>query len=65
MESFKNRLKRIRWDKQLSQKQVAEMLGIPVSTYANWEQGRTQPSVEDIRNIISLFDIDANELFKK
>lgn len=60
---FKENLKSLREDRKLSQKQVAEKLSIPVSTYANWEQGRTQPSIEDIYRILSLFEIEANELF--
>ena len=60
---FKENLKALREERKLSQKQVAENLNIPVSTYANWEQGRTQPSIEDICRILSLFEIEANELF--
>lgn len=47
----------------LTQKQIADKLNLPVSTYANWEQGRTEPSIEDIFLLIDQFDIEANELF--
>lgn len=60
---FSNKLKNIRWDKRLSQKSVSEKLGIAASTYSNWEQGRTEPSISDIYRLIEVFDIDANELF--
>ncbi len=60
---FKNNLKTLREEKRLSQKDVALKLGVPVSTYANWEQGRREPSIEDLFNIIAIFEIDANELF--
>jgi len=36
--SFGNRLHEARKDKGLSQQQVADLLGIPVKTYANWER---------------------------
>lgn len=62
-EKFISRLKGIRQDKNFSQKQIAEQLGIPVSTYANWEQGRREPSINDIFKLISVLGIDANELF--
>lgn len=62
---FKENLKALREEKKLSQKQVADSLNIPVSTYANWEQGRTQPSIEDIYRILELLEIEANELFEK
>lgn len=60
---FSNRLKTLRQEKQYSQKEVAEKLGVAVSTYANWEQGRRFPTVCDIFNLLAVFEIDANELF--
>ena len=42
---FSARLKEIREERQLSQKAVSNKLGCAVSTYANWEQGRTEPSI--------------------
>ena len=62
-ELFCKQLKDLRAEKELSQKEVAERLGVAVSTYANWEQGRTEPSIYDIFNLLSVFEIDANELF--
>ena len=62
-ELFCKQLKELRSEKELSQKEVAARLGLPVSTYANWEQGRTEPSVYDIFNLLYVFDVDANELF--
>lgn len=60
---FSARLKEIREEKQLSQKNVADKLGCAVSTYANWEQGRTEPSIYDIFNLMWVYEIEANELF--
>ena len=62
-EIFSQRLKTLRKEKLMSQKDVAEKLCIAVSTYANWEQGRRQPTVEDIFNLIRILDIEAAELF--
>lgn len=61
--AFCDRLKELRAEKQLSQQSVAEKLGCPVSTYANWEQGRREPSIFDIYNILKVYEIDANDLF--
>ncbi|MDE5666633.1 MAG: helix-turn-helix domain-containing protein, partial [Clostridia bacterium] len=33
------------------------------STYANWEQGRREPSIIDIYKIISALEVQPNELF--
>ena len=60
---FCENLKKLRTVNKLSQKQIAEKLGIPVSTYANWEQGRRMPSISEIYKLLSVFEIDANELF--
>lgn len=60
---FSERLKDLRQEKGLSQKSVANKLGVAVSTYANWEQGRTEPSIYDIYNLLWVFDIEANDLF--
>ncbi len=60
---FGENLKFIRKDKGMTQKEVADKLFIAVSTYANWEQGRRDPSIEDIVNLTGVFEIDFNELF--
>ena len=60
---FSQRLKDLREERHLSQATVANKLGCAVSTYANWEQGRREPSVYDIFNILWVFEIEANELF--
>lgn len=60
---FSEKLRNLRAEKNYSQKTVAKKLGIPVSTYANWEQGRREPSIYDIFNLMWVYDIEANELF--
>ena len=60
---FCEKLKDIRDEKRLSQKAISEKLGVAVSTYANWEQGRTEPCINDIYRLIEVFEVDANELF--
>lgn len=60
---FTENLKAIRLSKRLRQKDVAGAMQIPQSTYANWEQGRTEPSIQDIFRLIEFFEIEANDLF--
>ncbi len=60
---FSKRLKELREERKYSQKTVANKLGCAVSTYANWEQGRTEPSIYDIYNIMWVYEIEPNELF--
>ncbi|UYL07515.1 helix-turn-helix domain-containing protein [Bdellovibrio sp. SKB1291214] len=40
METLGKRLKRLRSDKDMSAQQVADLAGIPVTTYREWENGR-------------------------
>lgn len=59
---FCENLKSIRKEKGFSQKQVALQLGVVESCYANWEQGRTEPSVSMLRNLCRVFSISIDEL---
>lgn len=58
-------MKEFRDFKQLSQKKVAEQLGVAESTYANWEQGRRDPGIADLINLLKVLEIDPRELFWK
>ncbi|MBR2870330.1 MAG: helix-turn-helix transcriptional regulator [Clostridia bacterium] len=46
----------------LTQKQVAQKLAVVESCYANWEQGRTEPNIENLRKLSKLFDVSLDEL---
>ena len=59
---FCENLKSIRKEKGLSQKQVALKLGVVESCYANWEQGRTEPSISMLRKICEIFIVNIDEL---
>ena len=59
---FCENLKNARKECGLTQKQVSETLGVVESCYANWEQGRTEPNIEMLRNIGVIFNISIDEL---
>ena len=59
---FCENLRSIRKEKGLSQRQVAEKLGVVESCYANWEQGRTEPSISMLRKLCEIFVINIDEL---
>ena len=46
----------------LTQRQVAEALGVVESCYANWEQGRTEPNIEMLRKLGSIFNVSIDDL---
>lgn len=59
---FCNNLKSVRKEFRYTQKEVALKLGVVESCYANWEQGRTEPSIEMLRNLGEIFKIDMETL---
>ncbi|MDE6189197.1 MAG: helix-turn-helix domain-containing protein [Clostridia bacterium] len=59
---FCENLKSIRKECCLTQKQVANVLGVVESCYANWEQGRTEPNIDMLRKLCGIFGITVDEL---
>ncbi len=59
---FCENLKAARKEAGLTQKQVANFLGVVESCYANWEQGRSEPNVQMIRELLKVLDVDADTL---
>ena len=59
---FCENLKSVRLSCNLTQKQVAEKLGVVVSCYANWEQGRTEPSVEMLKRLAKIYQVTTDYL---
>ena len=59
---FKANLKAIRKEKNLTQRQIAEQLGVVESCYANWEQGRTEPDISTLRRLSLIFGVSIDYL---
>ena len=59
---FKANLKAIRKERNLTQWQVAERLGVVESCYANWEQGRTEPDISTLRKLSLIFGVSIDYL---
>jgi transcriptional regulator with XRE-family HTH domain len=56
-------LKKLRNEKRWTLKEVAEKLGlVGHSTYSNWEYGRTEPDLEMLKKIASIYDVDVKYL---
>ena len=53
MEKFSERLKRLRSEKRIYQREAAEYLGITLRAYQTYESGECEPS---IKNLIALAD---------
>jgi transcriptional regulator with XRE-family HTH domain len=57
-----SRIARLRQEAGLSQQAVADELGIPQQTYANYEVARARPSAAMLPEIARLFGISVDEL---
>ena len=55
---FAERLKILREDKKLTQKQLAELLDVSSGTVGMWEQGRRTPPVAMMEKIASLLGVE-------
>lgn len=54
-ENIAPRIKRARRENNLTQQQVAEILGIHQSTIAGYEKGRTEPNAETLGELSRLY----------
>lgn len=62
METLKDRLILARKSKNMKQKDVATMLNITRSCYANYEQGLREPEIDTLKKLCLIFDISADYL---
>lgn len=60
--SFKDKLKELRKSKEMTQTQVANLLNMSKTGYASWEQGLSQPSIEQLKLLCSFFEVSADYL---
>lgn len=56
------RLLELRTEKGLSQRETARLMQISQGTYNNWENGRTQPSIEQLIALAELFSVSVDYL---
>ena len=59
---FHQNLKILRHKKQLSQQLLAEALGIPRTTYSEYEKGNTEPNLKLLKRMSELFKISLDQL---
>ena len=56
------KIKELRKEAKLTQKQLAKMLHKSETGFASWEQGLSEPSVNDIRLLCIILDVSADYL---
>jgi transcriptional regulator with XRE-family HTH domain len=62
METFAKRITNLRLKNGLTQKQVAESLGVPLSTYKEWEYGRKIQGEEYYVRMSEVFSVSIRNL---
>ena len=56
------RLLDLRKEKNMSQRQMAKFFNVTQGTYNNWEQGNTQPSIEQLIELARFFSVSVDYL---
>lgn len=62
MNYFTDKLKALRKEKKLTQKEFAEMLGIKQNSYSDWETGKNEPNLENIIKIAKILNTSTDYL---
>jgi len=60
MKTFGEKLKDLRLEKSLTQKDLAQALSITVPTLSHWECNYQEPSFKDLAAICRFFDVSAD-----
>ena len=60
---FSERLKELRLEKDLSQKDIADLVHVNRVTYTNWEKGNREPSFENLIKLADLFEVSLDWFF--
>lgn len=63
MKMFEKRLREVRKSKKTTQKELAEQIGIKKNSYSDWENGKTEPSFENLVKLADLLDVSLDWLF--
>ena len=62
MEKLAEKLKELRIEKGLSQREVSRALGMTRNAFTNYENGYREPSLDNLKKICQFFDVSADYL---
>ncbi|WFA75375.1 helix-turn-helix transcriptional regulator [Streptococcus suis] len=65
MATFTERLKELRKKNNLTQRELADMLGVSQGSYANWENGKREPNLARLGDIAIYFNTSIDYLTGK
>lgn len=52
----------LRGNKKISQKEAADLIGVSVETWSNWENAKTFPNVLKIKRIEEVFGVEYKDI---
>ncbi|EPU98761.1 helix-turn-helix domain-containing protein [Streptococcus dysgalactiae subsp. dysgalactiae] len=59
---FPQRLKKLRKEKGLTQKELGERLGVKQNTFTNWENGKREPNLSTILKLAEILETTTDNL---
>ncbi len=59
---FKDRIKKLRKENNLNQQQIGDILGYRYTAISNYESGRNEPSIADLKKLAEFFDVSMDYL---
>jgi transcriptional regulator with XRE-family HTH domain len=62
--SLNKKLKQLREEREKTQKEVAEALGIKEQVYQRYEYGTREPKIDVIRKLARYYNISADEILE-
>ena len=62
---FKDRLKELRIEKNLTQDKLAKLVGMSKMTISHWESGYCEPSIAQLVMLSNLFEVSVDYLVGK
>lgn len=62
MNKFGDNLRKYRKEKKLTQEKLADLLNVSFQTISKWEKKKTEPNIDTLIKIASIFNITLDEL---
>lgn len=62
MKKFKERVKELRTEKEISQKKLSQELGLSEKTISHYESGYSEPNLDILIKICTFFEVTADYL---
>ena len=59
-----NKIKNYRENKKMTQKEIAEILGVEPATVSKYESNTIEPSIENLKKLAEIFEMSVDELMQ-